>query len=170
MELKSLLTTFIALAFSPAAFGQEKPLPAVQINGNFYGYTEAAQARGAQVSINNNGSYTISKSGKKFVIETNGNGLNAASASLFPSSVLVEFKFKKTIKSGKTLVNDRGPIPTIKIDDKGNGNGNAYINPRDGDQSIEVKTGKKSAKGIFIIKEKRIVECEGKDKLTCSSS
>lgn len=168
MQPKYLVAKLI-ITLSLSAFGQENPLPAVQMNGKFYGYAEAAQARGAQVSVNNDGSYTIIKSGEKFVVETNGTGLNAASASLFPSSVLVEFKFKKTIKSGKTLVNDRGPIPTIRIDDKGNGNGNAYIDPRDGDQSIEVKSEKKSAKGTFSIQQKRKVECEGKDKLTCSS-
>lgn len=169
MEHKQYILSLLFVVGSPA-IAQDRELPAVQVGGKFYGYTEAAQAKGAKVSVNQDGSYTFSTTGKSYLVEANGNGLKAVSASLFPTSVLVSFTFKKTVGSGTTFVNDRGPIPSIKIDGNGNGEGNAYIDPKDGDQSIEVTYEKKSAKGVFTVKEKKKVLCEGKKKLSCTSS
>ncbi len=172
MAYKGWYTLALALSFinTPRVSAEElESLPAVQMDGQFYKYSEAVAAKGAQISAHQDGTYTVRTADKKYLIEANGHGLNAASASLFPQSILVQFKFKNTLGLSKAYINDRGPIPSIKIDNKGNGQGNVYFEPVNGDQQLEMKNQSKSAAGTFSLTEKRKVKCEGKKKLTCTA-
>lgn len=161
-----LLAIILILPFGRIS-ADERNLPSVEINGIFFPFSDAVALRGGKLEKKEDNRYLVIKGKEYFEFKSDGTGLSAVSAALWPDNILVNFTFKDTLGSARTYINGRGPVLSIKIDNKGNGQGTAYIPSSRKSQNIELRNEFETIRGPFSVKNKNYIICIGHKKFHC---